>query len=387
MARQPDRADPRQAGPDRRLNPTMPAFAAAWSALCTCCGGLRSAISIGAMRMLRVTVGGAVAVATIAAVLVNMPGPAAARNDDACSARVSLTGHSDVLDKSVFDGRQVSGLSALATDAAGRVSVLSDRSVLFTLDSSKVRPIRAVYLHDEAGQELDSEGLAIQSDGTRLVASEVEPSVRAYSPGGQFRGRLPVPDLLKVAPAGRAMENRTFEGLSLVPGGRSLVASMEAWITSDNDDLRRIQTWIRHGNSSYRLSEQYAYRADERHGISDITAIGHRRLLILERTANGDTWGARLYLANTQRASDVSDRAELTGHDDVTLVSKMLLADLGHCPGMDSSQPGSLLDNVEGMTVTAGAPGGRLRLLLVSDDNGSAEQVTRLYSLTVDVSR
>jgi hypothetical protein len=75
----------------------------------------------------------------------------------------------------------------------------------------------------------------------------------------------------------------------------------------------------------------------------------------------------------------------------VRLIGKSLLADLGDCPSLGATakqpQPNPLLDNVEGITITGRAPGGRLRLLLVSDDNQNPAQITRLYSLTVRLPR
>ena len=76
---------------------------------------------------------------------------------------------------------------------------------------------------------------------------------------------------------------------------------------------------------------------------------------------------------------------------DVRLVRKTPLADLEDCPslGATAKQPqlNPLLDNIEGMAVLGTAPGGRLRVLLVSDDNQSATQITRLYSLSVALPR
>ena len=45
-------------------------------------------------------------------------------------------------------------------------------------------------------------------------------------------------------------------------------------------------------------------------------------------------------------------------------------------------QANPLLDNIEGMTITGTRPGGAGELLLVSDDNENANQITRTYRLT-----
>ena len=44
-----------------------------------------------------------------------------------------------------------------------------------------------------------------------------------------------------------------------------------------------------------------------------------------------------------------------------------------------------LLDNIEGMVITGHARGGRLKVLLVSDDNQNAVQTTRFLYLRVRV--
>ncbi|WP_236788213.1 esterase-like activity of phytase family protein [Amycolatopsis sp. GM8] len=311
---------------------------------------------------------------------------AGATTSHACSRQVSIDSFSDSLDKTTFDGTFVGNLSALAVGRDGDIDALSDRSVLFTLDGRTKQPKRAVPLADENGQQLDSEGLVIDRDGTRLITSEIEPSIRRYTASGTEIGRLPVPDSLRVAPAGRAVSNATFEGLTLQLGGQTLIASMEQPLAGDQADLVRFQTWQR-GRGEFELAEQYAYRIDPGLGVAETTATGDGRLLVLER---GFTAGVgntiRLYLADPRGASDVSHVDTLSGQH-LRLVRKTPLADLVNCPSLGATakqpQPNPLLDNIEGMTVLGRAPGGRLRVLLVSDDNQNAVQTTRLYSLTV----
>ncbi|MFI6334671.1 esterase-like activity of phytase family protein [Streptomyces sp. NPDC050535] len=307
---------------------------------------------------------------------------------DACSPAVSIDSFSDALDKTTYEGTFVGNFSALAVDREGRIAAVSDRSALFTLDAKTLRPTGVVPLADENGAALDSEGLVVDRDGTRLVSSETEPSVRRYSRDGKILDRLPVPDALKVAPAGRATTNQTFEGLTLLPGGHTLLAAMENSISGDTTGIVRFQTWDRKtSHRSFRLGDQYGYRTDTGLGVSEATATPDGRLLVLERgfTAGvGNT--VRLYLADPRRATDTGDVAALTGQDGVRLVKKTLLADLVNCPSLGATakqpQPNPLLDNIEGLTVTGGTKS-RLSLLLVSDDNQNAAQITRFYSLRV----
>ncbi|WP_428999924.1 esterase-like activity of phytase family protein [Streptomyces cyaneogriseus] len=314
-------------------------------------------------------------------------GPAAP-GSRACSPAVSLTGFSDALDKTTYAGTFVGNLSALAPDRHGTLAALSDRSALFRLDARTLQPVGVLPLADESGAALDAEGL-VADGGTYLVSSETEPSVRRYSGDGRILDRLPVPDTLRTAPDGRAQRNGTFEGLTLLPGGRTLVASMEYALAGDSPGLVRVQTWQRTPGRTFRPAAQYAYRADPGLGVPEITATPDGRLLVLERgfTAGvGNT--VRLYLADPRHATDTSRIAYLTGQDGVRTVRKTLLADLAACPTLGATakqpQPNPLLDNIEGMAVT-GRTKGRLDVVLVSDDNQADTQTTRFYGLRVRV--
>ncbi|MEV5144028.1 esterase-like activity of phytase family protein [Streptomyces sp. NPDC052727] len=307
----------------------------------------------------------------------------------ACSATVSIDRFSDVLDKTTYDGTIVGNFSALAVDRDGSLAALADRSSLFRLDARTLQPQAAVRLADEKGAGLDSEGLVIDRDGTRLISSETEPSVRRYSRDGKILDRLPVPAALQVTPAGRATANQTFEGLTLLPGGHTLLASMEYALSGDSTGIVRFQTWTRH-HGRFTPGAQYAYRTDAGLGVPEVQATPDGRLLVLERgfTAGvGNT--VRLHLADLRHATDTSGIENLTGQPGVRLVKKTLLADIAACPSLGATakqpQPNPLLDNIEGMTITGRDHTGRLKVLLVSDDNENAAQTTRFYYLRVRV--
>ncbi|MFF4484888.1 esterase-like activity of phytase family protein [Streptomyces sp. NPDC001544] len=324
-----------------------------------------------------------------AATCLSAAGPADAADSHACSPAVSIDRFSDALDKTTYQGTFVGNFSALAVDRRGTLAALSDRSSLFSLDARTLAPKAVVPLADENGAALDSEGLVVDRDGTRLITSETEPSVRRYSREGKILDRLPVPSALQVAPAGRAQSNGTFEGLTLLPGGRTLLASMEYALSGDTAGIVRFQTWRRTKDDHFGLGAQYAYRTDPGLGVPEVQATPDGRLLVLERgftSGVGNT--VRLYLADPRRATDTSGIENLTGQAGVRLIRKTLLTDIATCPSLGATarqpQPNPLLDNIEGMAVTGRAKG-RLKVLLVSDDNQNAVQTTRFYHLRVRI--
>ncbi|WP_086561886.1 esterase-like activity of phytase family protein [Streptomyces africanus] len=304
-----------------------------------------------------------------------------------CSPAVSIDGFSDALDKTTYENTYVGNLSALAMDSDGSLAALSDRSSLFLLDARTLKPGSVVPLADVNGTALDSEGLVVDGDGTYLVSSETEPSIRRYSRTGRLLDRLPVPDALRVSPAGRAQPNGTFEGLTLLPGGRTLLASMEYALSGDDATIVRFQTWARTPHGHFALGAQYAYRTDPGLGVPEVRATPDGRLLVLERgftSGVGNT--VRLYLADPRGATDTSGIETLPAHPETRLIKKTLLTDLATCPSLGATarqpQPNPLLDNIEAMTIT-GRTKNTLRVLLASDDNENKTQTTRFYALRV----
>ncbi|MFI9052489.1 esterase-like activity of phytase family protein [Streptomyces sp. NPDC053427] len=340
---------------------------------------------------IRSVLSAALSAVVAATTLTAMASPAqAASNAQTCSRQVTMRGYSDALDKTTYEGALVGDLSSLATDHRGHLFALSDRSKIFAMDG-QLQPAGVRSLADEHGNALDSEGLAIERNGDFLVTSELEPSVRRFDQRGRLLGRLPMPDNFRVAPAGHGILNRTLEGLTLDHGGRTLVAAMEGWLTTDGMNTRRFQTWERHGRHDFQLARQWAYTAEPGYGISEIAATGDGRYLVLERSfAVNVGWTAKLYLADPRRATDINDvQALANDQPGVRFAQRTLLADLsGTCPSLGAvshipNQANPLIGNVEGIVVVCREHGGWLRLRMTTDDGESASEITRLYDVTV----
>ncbi|WP_246278122.1 esterase-like activity of phytase family protein [Phytohabitans rumicis] len=347
--------------------------------------------------------------ATVAAVTISIlpaiPASAASTPGAFCSPDASLLGFSDALDKTTFAGTPVAGLSALALTGPSRALALVDNigttpARIYDVDLRKTQ-VRGVTLLTRpdgtpyTGADFDGEGLIAERGGTVLASSEREPSIRRFRlSDGREIASLPVPARFAVTPAGEAAVNQTFEALTATPDHRRLYAGMEGPLSADGRDaegrgLQRIIRYDGREGSGYAPIAQYAYRTDPALGLVELVALGDDQFLSVERgfTAGvGNT--VRVYRVSATGAPDVSGIASLsTVTDPRSWLGKELLVDIANCPPSGATakqpQPNPLLDNIEGAALGGPLPGGRRLLYLLSDDNGSATQITRVYRLSV----
>ncbi|OLT23374.1 hypothetical protein BJF79_14660 [Actinomadura sp. CNU-125] len=229
--------------------------------------------------------------------------------------------------------------------------------------------------------------MAERGGRTVLVSSETEPSIRRFDARtGRQRAELPVPERFRVAPAGDAVRNQTFEALTAARDGRTLYAGMEGALAGDEPGVNRIVRYAGRSGGAYRPAAQYAYATDPGLGLVELAALPDGGLLALERgwtSGVGNT--VRVYRTSTRGARDVSARRA----EPSAALGKELLVDLVDCPPSGAvakqPQPNPLLDNIEGMALGGRTGHGRRVLYLVSDDNGGATQITRVYALAVRV--
>ncbi len=241
-----------------------------------------------------------------------------------------------------------------------------------------------------------ADGEAIRLDGktgTILWASEgdyrdgFDPAVRWSDDSGATTARLPLPAFLHFDRSGTSgpRENLTIEGLSFAPDS-SLWLSIEAPLIEDGPlatTEHGARTRLLHFGRDGAVIGQYAYPLDAirhrqsgRHaddGISDILLADASHLWVLERAGEETAphvfrFHCRLYEVDLRRARPVTTTS--LGDASVRPTHKRLLVDfdrigLGHT------------DNYEGVSFGPRLPDGHRSLVVVSDDNFSADQRTQ----------
>ncbi len=341
------------------------------------------------------------------------PGAAAARGlaAPACgNSGVEFLGFSDALNKMTFGGANVGGLSSLTYDRGRDVyySLVDNEretparfyTLRIPLGSESLgapRVLEVATLRDASGQpftgaNFDGEGIALTPGGELLISSETEPSIRRFGLDGQLLGELPVPERFRVAPAGEARNNQTFESLALGLGGRTLFTAVEGPLAPDgataDGRLRiRILRYDAGGAGDFAPAAQHFYLTEPAQGVAEIAAPSERELLVLERgfvQGSGNT--VRVYRVSLDGAADLSGAASLDAPG-LAPVAKELLFDLADCPpsGATNPQPQAnpLLDNFESLALGPRLADGRQALLLQSDDNFGQGQVTRVVAVSV----
>ncbi|WP_232376447.1 esterase-like activity of phytase family protein [Amycolatopsis aidingensis] len=231
-------------------------------------------------------------------------------------------------------------------------------------------------------------------EGDRIEGRLRGPSIRVAEPGGAQVRRLRVPDNWRMTEDTGPRRNLGPEGFTFAGCGALVMSALEAPLLQDgpvptpaHGALTRITLQPRYGPAF----AQYAYPVEpvftqpdppdgySDNGVTSILAAGPAdptRYLVLERGyVAGVGNKVRIFRIDTSGASNVLHRSALAGAR-LRPVRKKLLADL-------SDLPLSRVDNIEGMAWGPRLPTGERTLLLVSDDNFAAGQVTQVVALAL----
>jgi hypothetical protein len=270
-------------------------------------------------------------------------------------------------------------------------------------DEWRPRSIEVVTLRDRSGQPfdrgvLDAEGVALAPDGRLWVSTEgithlnVPPRILGFRLDGTLIDELEVPAHYRQGDGTGGRSNHGFEGLTIAPGGSTIIAAVEAPLIQDGPiaDLDRGATTrlvifdVAAGRAvaerAYRVEPvpdrpvpETAYRST---GVSEILALDEHRILVMERSFSAGVGNrVRLFLADLGTGDDVTGFESLP--PDVVTVEKLLVADLADL-GVDP-------DNLEGMTFGPPTPDGRPTLVLIADNNFQPSvQRNQLLVLAVD---
>ncbi|WP_285610807.1 esterase-like activity of phytase family protein [Actinokineospora globicatena] len=342
--------------------------------------------------------------------------------------QVRLIGERTVPNALVFQGTTVGGLSGIDRDprTGGYVLISDDRSdrqparfytaridvtangvgpVEFTGTKSLLRPDGKTYppLSTGDGTTVDPEDIRVDpwtgdytwsQEGERRPNLLIDPSVRSAKRDGAFARELPLPANLKITADRGPRQNLVLEGLTYAAAGSLVVSTVEGPLLQDGPDatpehgaLTRIVVQTRSGHQL----AQYAYPEEPvfakpvpatgfaSTGVTSILAVDPldpTRFLVVERSfVTGVGNKVRVFEVDTKGATNVANR-DLADPTGVRPVRKRLLVDLADL-GL------STVDNIEGITWGPRLRTGERSLLLVSDDNFSATQVTQVVALAV----
>lgn len=300
---------------------------------------------------------------------------------------------------SVFDlpsadlrSRELSGI-AWDPDLRSLWAVQDESAVIVRLtpNAAMNRWDFAEAIHVSCGGPVDLEGIVVTKDGF-MVASEEGPRVIEISRTGTFVREITLPERFH-----NARHNKSLESLTLTPSGRYLFTTTEVALPLDGDVATleagtrvRIIRIDRHTGEH----EEYAYATDPAPhatgdwGVSDLAAFEENELLVLERGwthSVGNT--ARIHRVAIEARTSCGSLDSLSAA--TPALTKRPFVDLGQLtsrglPEPKQPQSNPILDNYEGLAIGPRLDDKRPTVIVVSDDNGHANQVARILVLAVN---
>ncbi|MEI7969634.1 MAG: esterase-like activity of phytase family protein [Betaproteobacteria bacterium] len=225
-------------------------------------------------------------------------------------------------------------------------------------------------------------------------ASLYQPFVREMTPAGVHVREFAVPGMYRyvdnATTGGRG--NRLFEALAVSPSGSRLYTANEDALIQDGPitslgagSVVRVTAFdVAKGS----VTGQFAYVLPAipkpavpgapfppDNGLSELLAVSETRFIAVERAfAYGVGNTIRLVLTDLSGATDVSGSASLAGAAHVPMTKEALF---------DLDALGITVDNTEGITWGHTLANGNRSLVLVSDNNFSATQVTQFLAFEV----
>ena len=256
---------------------------------------------------------------------------------------------------------------------------------------------------------IDPEAIAVTPQASVFVSSEGDRNkgIGAFIDefdlkSGQAKQALPIPERYLADKEGkRGMQNNlAFEGMTISPTGSfpasgeplRIFAATESALIQDKEVSKvgkdgkipgAKNRWLHYLLSDKaEVISEHLYQLDSpplgsiEHGLSEIQSIdtsGH--FLTLERSFGLFGFRIKIFQAVTPGATDTSKIASFKGNINVRPIQKQLAFDL--------KQLNIYIDNQEGMSFGAKLPDGSQTLLLVSDNNFNARQITQFLLFKV----
>ncbi|UOG74483.1 esterase-like activity of phytase family protein [Hymenobacter tibetensis] len=245
-----------------------------------------------------------------------------------------------------------------------------------------------------------SKHLIWSSEGIRNVGitppALINPFLREANPDGTHVADFALPPLFRMqATDNGTRSNGSFEGLSITPDGRYLFTAQEEPIYEDGPRASAgaagaVIRLVKYDKATRQPVAQFAYKLDAVHtapipatqfqlnGVVEVLALSETKLLAMERSfAVGATpdYVVKIYEIDLAGASDVSSLNGLVNAS-YTPVSKRMVLDVA-TTGIRR------VDNLEGMTFGPKLPNGHTSLIMVSDDNFGATQISQFLAFEV----
>lgn len=346
----------------------------------------------------------------------------AARAEDTYSLR--LIGEYTIKTKTMFDGEEFGGISAIDRLPNGDFLALSDErggghgsprlySLSIKLDGESIKEVvinKMVYLKDQNGEKfpsnkptIDPEGLRMAPNGNLYISSEGnwseevsdrhQPLIAEIRTDGSFVRLIETPPKFNYIDnktlGGR--DNKVFESVAVAPDGHIYTANEDALIEDGEPTSSSAGTVVRivkiDPYSDFPPKE-YAYKLPKiplngtnggryppGNGLVELLALSDNELIAVER-AYADGIGMAVNLVKTKiekNTTDISDLMSLRDREYKPLEREVLLS-------MPVRYQGVKIDNIEGITWGPALNNGSRTLILVSDNNFDDTQVTQFLA-------